>query len=335
VVGKNATDLLLPAAQRNVFRDRLKRRLAGEAELYEAEMLRKDGTRIFAEISASPYRDASGRIIGTLGAISDVSERKRLEDRLRQAMRMEAVGQLAGGVAHDFNNLLTVIKCHTELLLADLKKGPDRESVAEIERAATRAASLTQQLLAYSRKQLLQPRRVVLGEVLAAIAPVLRRLVASSVELDLHTDESTGEVLADPLQLEYVLTTMTRNSNEAMPHGGRITIEASVMDLPNMEPSTNTQEMPSGRYAVISFDDTGVGMEPDVMAHVFEPFFTTKAPGEGSGLGLASVYGIVRQSGGFVDVESTPNVGTTFRIYLPLANTVRTPTVSSPALQSA
>ena len=336
VVGKNATDLLLPQAQRNVFRDRLLRRLSGEAELYEAEMLRKDGTHIYAEVSASPYRDASGRIIGTLGAISDVSERKRLEDRLRQAMRMEAVGQLAGGVAHDFNNLLTVIKCHTELLLADLRQDdPDRESVAEIERAATRAASLTQQLLAYSRKQLLQPRRVVLGEVLRSIAPVLRRLVASSVELDLHTDDSTGEVLADPLQLEYVLTTMTRNSNDAMPHGGRITIEARVLDLPNTEPSMNTQEMPSGRYAVISFDDTGVGMEPDVMSHVFEPFFTTKAPGAGSGLGLASVYGIVRQSGGFVDVESTPNVGTTFRIYLPLATTVRTPTLSSPALQPA
>jgi PAS domain S-box-containing protein len=336
VVGKNATDLLLPPAQRNVFRDRLRRRLSGEAELYEAEMVRKDGTRIYAEVSASPYRDASGRIIGTLGAISDISERKRLEDRLRQAMRMEAVGQLAGGVAHDFNNLLTVIKCHTELMLGDMRKDdPARDGMAEIERAAARAASLTQQLLAFSRKQLLQPRRVVLGEVLKSIAPVLRRIVASSVELDLYTDNSTGEVLADPLQLEYVLATMARNSNDAMPHGGRITIEAHVLELTNAEPSMNTQEMPSGRYAVVSFDDTGVGMEADVMAHVFEPFFTTKAPGEGSGLGLASVYGIVRQSGGFVDVESMPNVGTTFRIYLPLATTARTPTLPSPALQPA
>jgi two-component system cell cycle sensor histidine kinase/response regulator CckA len=336
VVGKNATDLLLPPAQRNVFRDRLRRRLGGEAELYEAEMVRKDGTRIYTEVSASPYRDASGRIIGTLGAISDISERKRLEDRLRQAMRMEAVGQLAGGVAHDFNNLLTVIKCHTELMLGEMRKDdPAREGMVEIERAATRGALLTQQLLAFSRKQLLQPRRVVLGEVLRSIAPVLRRLIAPSVELDLHTDESTAEVLADPLQLEYVLATMARNSNDAMPHGGRITIEACVLDLASMEPDMNTQEMPSGRYAVVSFDDTGVGMEPAVMARVFEPFFTTKAPGAGSGLGLASVYGIVRQSGGFVDVESTPNVGTTFRIYLPLATAARGQALPSPALQPA
>ncbi|HEY8174105.1 MAG TPA: PAS domain S-box protein [Gemmatimonadaceae bacterium] len=336
VVGKNATDLLLPAAQRHVFRDRLRRRLDGETELYETELLRKDGTRIYAEVSASPYRDASGHIIGTLGAISDISERKRLEDRLRQAMRMEAVGQLAGGVAHDFNNLLTVIKCHTELMLGEMRKDdPAREGMAEIERAATRGALLTQQLLAFSRKQLLQPRRVVLGEVLRSIAPVLRRLVAPTVELDLHTDESTAEVLADPLQLEYVLATMARNSNDAMPHGGRITIEACVLDLASMEPDMNTQEMPSGRYAVVSFDDTGVGMEPAVMARVFEPFFTTKAPGEGSGLGLASVYGIVRQSGGFMDVESMPNVGTTFRIYLPLATAARGQALPSPALQPA
>jgi two-component system cell cycle sensor histidine kinase/response regulator CckA len=336
VAGKNATDLLLPPARRNVFRDRLRRRLNGEVELYEAEMVRKDGTRIYTEVSASPYRDASGRIIGTLGAISDITERKRLEDRLRQAMRMEAVGQLAGGVAHDFNNLLTVIKCHTELMRGEMRPNdPAREGVAEIERAATRGATLTQQLLAFSRKQLLQPRRVVLGEVLASIMPVLRRIIASSVELDLHTDASTGEVLADPLQLEYVLVTMARNSNDAMPHGGRITIEARVLELSDTDPSMNTLEMPSGRYAVVSFDDTGAGMEPAVMERVFEPFFTTKAPGEGSGLGLASVYGIVRQSGGFVDVESTPNVGTTFRIYLPLA-TAHTPTVpSSPALQPA
>jgi signal transduction histidine kinase len=251
-------------------------------------------------------------------------------------MRMEAVGQLAGGVAHDFNNLLTVIKCHTELMLSEMRKDdPAREGMAEIERAAARGALLTQQLLAFSRKQLLQPRRVVLGEVLRSIAPVLRRLVAPTVELDLHTDESTAEVLADPLQLEYVLATMARNSNDAMPHGGRITIEACVLDLASMEPDINTQEMPSGRYAVVSFDDTGVGMEPAVMARVFEPFFTTKAPGEGSGLGLASVYGIVRQSGGFVDVESTPNVGTTFRIYLPLATAARGQALSSPALQPA
>ena len=284
-------------------------------------MIRKDGSRIYAEVSAGPYRDASGQIVGTLGAISDISERKRLEDRLRQAMRMEAVGQLAGGVAHDFNNLLTVIKCHTELMLGDMRRDdPTREGVAEIERAAARGAHLTQQLLAFSRKQLLQPRRVMLGDILSSILPVLRRIVTPNIAVGLTTDGSDSEVHADPLQLEYALSTMARNSMDAMPHGGRITIDARVVELQDTPRDTHTQEMPTGRYAVINFADTGLGMDPSVMSRVFEPFFTTKGPGEGSGLGLASVYGIVRQSGGFVDVESEVNVGTTFHIYLPLAS---------------
>jgi len=337
VIGQNATDLLLPASQRNVFRDKLRRRLGGEVELYETELLRKDGSRIYAEVSAGPYRDASGKIVGTLGAISDISERKRLEDRLRQAMRMEAVGQLAGGVAHDFNNLLTVIKCHTELMLGEMPRGdPVREGVVEIERAAARGALLTQQLLAFSRKQLLQPRRVVLGDVLSSVLPALRRIVTRNVEMDLKMDSTRAEVHADPLQLEYALSTMTRNSIEAMPHGGRITIDARIVELEDTPQRASTQEMPSGRYAVINFSDTGVGMEHAVMARVFEPFFTTKGPGEGSGLGLASVYGIVRQSGGFVDVESTVNVGTTFHIYLPLAGATAQSLPAAPgALQHA
>jgi PAS domain S-box-containing protein len=336
VVGKIATELLLPASHRNVFQDRLRKRLDGEAELYETELVRKDGTRIFAEVSASPYRDATGRIVGTLGAISDVSERKRLEDRLRHAMRMEAVGQLAGGVAHDFNNLLTVIKCHTEMLLDELRKAdPARESVAEIARAATRAADLTQQLLAFSRQQLLQPRRVTLAKLISEVAPLLRRIVGPRVELITRTDAFAGDVHADPLQLEYALNAMVRNSNDAMPQGGRITIETRALEITDAEPPETTHEMPCGRYAMISVADTGVGMDPAVAARVFEPFFTTKRVGEGSGLGLASVYGIIRQSGGFVDVESSPNVGTTFHIYLPLSVTAPGELKRTPELQPA
>jgi signal transduction histidine kinase len=261
-----------------------------------------------------------------------------MEERLRQAVRMEAVGQLAGGIAHDFNNLLTVIKCHTELMLGELRKeDPARENVDEIARSADRGASLTQQLLAFSRKQQLLPRRVALADVVAQSEPVLRRLVGSNVELVIESDALDAEVYADPLQLEQVLTTLVRNSNDAMPRGGRITIATRALELSDDEAdAAPTQEMPTGRYALLSVSDTGIGMDADVVARLFEPFFTTKEVGAGTGLGLASLYGIVRQSGGFVDVDSTPNVGTTFRVYLPLGtpltrNSRATPQVSQPA----
>jgi signal transduction histidine kinase len=314
----------------------MRRRLNGETELYETELIRKDGKRIFAEVSAGPYRDASGRIIGTLGAVSDISERHRLEDRLHHAMRMEAIGQLAGGVAHDFNNLLTVIKCHTELLLDELRKGdPTRDGVAEIARAAQRGATLTQQLLAFSRKQFLQPRRLALAAIVTEAVPMLRREVEVDVKLVTLADDPDVHVFADPLQLEQVLLTLVRNADEAMPRGGRITIETRALELHDKHLHGATQEMPGGRYALLSVSDTGVGMTPEVLARVFEPFFTTKGPGEGTGLGLASMYGIVRQSGGYVDVESIPNVGTVFRIYLPLATTGRNETLPSAELQPA
>jgi two-component system, cell cycle sensor histidine kinase and response regulator CckA len=336
VVGKNASELLLPPAQQNVFRDRLRRRLNGETELYETELIRKDGKRIFAEVSAGPYRDAAGRIIGTLGAVSDISERRRLEDRLHHAMRMEAIGQLAGGVAHDFNNLLTVIKCHTELLLDDLRKGdPTRDGVTEIARAAQRAATVTQQLLAFSRKQFLQPRRLALAAIVAEAVPMLHREVGENVNLVTLADDPDVHVFADPLQLEQVLLTLVRNADEAMPDGGRITIETRALELHEKHLHGSTQEMPGGRYALLTVSDTGVGMTAEVQARLFEPFFTTKGPGEGTGLGLASMYGIVRQSGGYVDVESIPKVGTVFRIYLPLATTGQKEPLPSTELQPA
>jgi two-component system cell cycle sensor histidine kinase/response regulator CckA len=330
VIGRSATRLLLPESQRNAFSDRQLHRLGGDSEMYEVEMVRKDGTRIFTEVSASPYRDASGTVIGTLGAISDVTERKRLENRLGQAIRMEAVGQLAGGVAHDFNNLLTVIKCHTELMRAELRRDDmARDSVQEIERAADRGATLTQQLLAFSRKQLLQPRRVQLSKVVANATPVLMQLLPSRVELSVTGTEATVQVYADPLQLENVLVTLVRNSCDAMPNGGRIVIDTGTFEMEEALTPGNTQEMPLGRYAVLSVSDTGVGMDEQVRGRLFEPFFTTKEPGEGTGLGLASMYGIIRQSGGFVDVDSSPDHGATFRIFLPSVS------ATGPALPAA
>ena len=335
VIGKSASALLLPSSQQRVFTDKLRRRLRGEAELYEVELVRKDGSRIFAEVSAAPYRDAAGTIVGTLGAISDISDRKRLEDSLRHAVRMEAVGQLAGGVAHDFNNLLTVIKCHTELMLAELPSdNPSRGDVVAIEQAAIRAATLTKQLLAFGRKQLLQPKRIVLADALGKMTSLLRSIVGPGVDLVVGTD-MRGEVDTDPLQLEYVLLTMARNAAEAMHNGGTLSIDARAYERTGAEAMPARQEMPSGRYAVISVQDTGVGMEPATLERVFEPFFTTKGPGEGIGLGLASAYGIVRQGGGFLHVESTPNVGTTFRIFLPMASSLAPETEEPPELRQS
>jgi two-component system cell cycle sensor histidine kinase/response regulator CckA len=318
VLGRNATDLLLPAGQQNAFRDRLRRRLDGESELYEVELVRGDGRIIVAEVSASPYRDASGAIIGTLGAISDITSRKQLEERVRQSSRLEAVGQLAGGVAHDFNNLLTVIKVHAELLGDDLPPGdPLHHSVREIEGAANRAADVTGQLLAFSRRQLLQPRRLSLDHVVTEALPVLRKLAGIRVEIATSTDASSPSVFADPLQVENVLVTLVRNACEAMPRGGRIVIGTESRALEARDLAFQSQHLPAGSYTVLWVTDTGMGMDPTVLRRLFEPFFTTKEVGSGSGMGLASMFGIVRQSGGFVDVESAPGSGTTFTIYLP------------------
>jgi PAS domain S-box-containing protein len=330
VLGRNATDLLLPAGQQNAFRDRLRRRLDGESELYELELVRGDGRIIVAEVSASPYRDASGTIIGTLGAISDITSRKQLEERVRQSSRLEAVGQLAGGVAHDFNNLLTVIKVHAELLGDDLPKGdPLQHSVREIEGAANRAADVTGQLLAFSRRQLLQPRRLSLDHVVTEALPVLRKLAGMRVEIATSTDASLPSVFADPLQIENVLVTLVRNACEAMPRGGRIVIGTESRDLAARDLAFQNQHLPAGSYTVLWVTDTGMGMDGAVLRRLFEPFFTTKEVGAGTGMGLASMFGIVRQSGGFVDVQSAPGSGTTFTIYLPAI------AVSAPPVEAA
>jgi PAS domain S-box-containing protein len=336
LLGLRATDVFLPDGARSVFTSRQQERVQGKSDLYETLLLRKDRTLIHAEISASPYRDGSGTVIGTLGTISDISGRKRLEGRLRQGMRLEAVGQLAGGVAHDFNNLLTVIKCHTELLLADLPYGDsNRDSIVEIDKSADRGASLTQQLLAFSRKQLLQPQRLSLAALVANCADTLRGLVSPQVGIVI---EHTGEdsiVHADPLQMEHVLVSLVRNANDAITGIGRIDIQTRLVRVADDQVPVPNQDMQSGDYVLLTVSDTGRGMSPDVIARLFEPFVTTKSPGAGSGLGLASVYGSVRQGGGFIAVESAPSAGTTFRIWLPVHRPGAAKHTPAPALQPA
>src|SRR5205823_3588461 len=236
--------------------------------------------------------------------------------QLRQTQKMEAVGQLAGGVAHDFNSLLTVITGRTGLLLLRLTAdGPHRRDVELVRKTADRAASLTQQLLAFSRKQMLQPRVLDLNGVVAGMAQMLRPLIGETIELASLLDPTLGRVKADPAQIEQIILNLAVNARDAMPQGGRLTIETSNVDLDDAFVETHPGAS-AGPHSMLSVRDTGIGMSPEVQAHLFEPFFTTKGVGKGTGLGLATVYGIVKQHGGYIRIESVACTGTVVRIYL-------------------
>ncbi len=247
----------------------------------------------------------------------DVTEQRSLEQQVIQAQKMEAVGRLAGGVAHDFNNILTAITGYTDLLLADLPPDdPLREDVNEIHRAAQRAAALTQQLLAFSRRQVMQPSVLALNALVADIEKLLKRLLGEDITLETALDPAAGHVRADPSQLQQVLMNLAVNARDAMPRGGRITIETGDVQLDEAYAAEHRGVSP-GRYALLAVSDTGTGMTEDVRSHLFEPFFTTKEMGKGTGLGLATVYGIVKQSGGHIWVYSEVGQGTSMKIYLP------------------
>jgi len=248
----------------------------------------------------------------------DITERKRLENELRQAQKMEAVGKLAGGIAHDFNNLLVAILGHTQLLELDLGERPEMmEHLVEIRRASDRAASLVSQLLAYSRKQVLQPRVIDLDEILDGLEGMLRRLLGEDISVVRCRADEPLRVLMDPGQFEQVVLNLASNARDAMAGGGRLTFETGSTVVSGAEDSAPAQLDP-GPYAVLNVSDTGPGIDAEVLDRVFDPFFTTKGPGHGTGLGLATVYGIVRQSGGGTSVESEPGRGACFRIHLPL-----------------
>ncbi|MFI5120439.1 MAG: PAS domain S-box protein [Thermoanaerobaculia bacterium] len=289
--------------------------LGGEQILSEAPIRKKDGSKVAVEFNNRLVTIGGRRFMHTGGR--DVTARLQLEAQLRQAQKMEAVGRLAGGVAHDFNNLLTVIQGYAELLRTSLNGDPESsESTGEILRASERAAALTRQLLAFSRRQVLETRILDLGEVVADTERMLRRLIGEDIEVVVVKPATLGRVKADPGQIEQVLLNLAVNSRDAMPGGGRLTVE--LLDVTLDEPlATSHDSIPSGRYVVVSVSDTGGGMDAETVGHLFEPFFTTKEKGKGTGLGLATVFGIVKQSGGYVDVSSAPGRGTTFRVYLP------------------
>ena len=287
-------------------------------ELFQAEyrMCARDGRLLWFRDEGVLLKE-TGQGLLMQGVLYDITERKRLEDQLRHSQKMEAVGQLAGGVAHDFNNLLMLIQAHNEHLRDRLgPNDPAHKDALEVENAVTRAASLTSQLLAFSRKQVLRPKVLDLNAVLADVARMLQRLLGENIEVQVIPARSLSRVKADPGQMEQVILNLAVNSRDAMPQGGKLTIETSDVELDEND-SANLEGAPPGKYVRLTVSDTGDGMDTETRAHMFEPFFTTKAPGKGTGLGLATVYGVVKQSDGWIWVDSAPGRGTTFKIHLP------------------
>ncbi len=277
----------------------------------------RDGSLREVENSVNPILDEAGGIVGFLAAQRDISERRLLEEQLRQAQKMEAVGQLAGGVAHDFNNLLTIINGYSDLALSRLDPAdPLYADLAQIRQAGDRAASVTRQLLAFSRKQILQPQVLDLNAVLANTEKMLRRLIGEDVDLTLVCEPALGSVKADPGQIEQMVINLAVNARDAMPQGGELTLQTANVELGNSYVDFHPTAA-AGRYVMLAVSDSGIGMNAETRARIFEPFFTTKEKGKGTGLGLATVYGIVKQSGGNIWVYSEPGKGTTFKIYLP------------------
>jgi two-component system, cell cycle sensor histidine kinase and response regulator CckA len=300
-----------------IVRGKLEEQRAGRpASMYETEIVTRGGLFIPIEVTARfVYRD--GKPVGIQGIARDISERKRLEQGLRQAQKMEAIGRLAGGIAHDFNNLLTVIIGHSQEMIERLPpEDPSRADALQVLSAGEFAAGLTRQLLAFSRQQIIAPQVLDFNTVVGSLTPMLRRLIREDVHLDIRTGSERYAVKADPGQLEQVIMNLVVNARDAMPHGGTLTIETAgaLIEAPA---AVDRSFMALGRYVVLVVRDTGHGMDGETKAHLFEPFFTTKDSGRGTGLGLSTVYGIVKQNEGYIFVDSEPASGTTFRLYFP------------------
>ena len=310
MVGKSIFDVYrdIPQILKNV-----RAALSGEARSLIAGV-----SGVTLEARYEPLRDQNGVVIGVVGVAHDITERKRLEEQFLQSQKMEAIGQLAGGIAHDFNNLLTAILGYCQL---GMMKVPPEDGIngylREIHRAAERASHLTRQLLAFSRRQIIEPRLINLNDLILNMDKMLRRLISENIELVALPALDLGLVRIDPGQVEQIVINLAVNARDAMPEGGTLTIETSSVVLDEEYARVNPEVIPGG-YCMLAVTDSGIGMTEEIKAHVFEPFFTTKEVGKGSGLGLSTCYGIVAQNNGHITFDSEPTKGTTFRIYLPL-----------------
>lgn len=316
VLNLSFADVVAPE-QIEFARQRLNDKINGvEQAAYELEIVRKDRRRLTVEVNTRLIYE-NDEPIGVQGIARDITARKNLEEQLRQAQKLEAVGRLAGGIAHDFNNMLTVITSYSDLLLRNLDSADvNRQKVEEIKRAGERSATLTQQLLAFSRRQIMQPQIVDLNRIVSDMSIMLERLIGEDVQLVARLGADLRAVKVDIGQISQVVMNLAVNARDAMPAGGRLTIETKNLTISAID---NNGSLAPGRYVALFIGDTGIGMSDDIQAHIFEPFFTTKPVGKGTGLGLATVYGIVKQSGGSIAVESKLGRGTIFKIYLPQA----------------
>jgi PAS domain S-box-containing protein len=328
LVGRAVIDFVAPESRAAVTAHLT----SGAPQFYEHAALRADGTVVPVEVRAKTIQVGDGSLRVT--AIRDVSERKSLEEQVRLAQRMESVGRLAGGVAHDFNNLLTVILSLAKFLTDRSRSTTDREDLQEIEAAALRAAELTQQLLAFARRQIVEPRVFDLNELVTGLDKMLRRVLGEDVKLVTIASPNLGRIRADPGRVEQVIMNLVVNARDAMASGGTLTIETADVELSSDYAALHPDVVP-GPYVMLSVSDTGAGMDAPTLAKIFEPFFTTKPPGKGTGLGLATCYGIVKQSGGSIWVYSEVGKGTTFKVYLPRVVDAVTGAMPAPPISAA
>jgi PAS domain S-box-containing protein len=318
----NITPARWHASEAQVIAEQVLKR--GYSDVYEKEYRRRDGTIVPVELRTFLVRDEAGAPTGMWAVVRDISarkqaeaEREKLEEQLRLSQRLEAIGSLAGGIAHDFNNLLSVILCCTDFAMAGVRENDHvREELLQVKKAGERAVALTRQILAFSRKQILQPVVLNLNQIAAGVEKMLRRILGEDIDYLQALAPGLGLVRADPGQIEQVLMNLAVNARDAMPNGGKLTIETHNVDL-DAEYAARHVAVAPGPYICFAVTDTGCGMDKQTQARIFEPFFTTKEKGKGTGLGLSTVYGIVKQSGGNIWVYSEPGQGTTFKIYLP------------------
>ena len=295
---------------------------------FEYEAYRKDGSKVWVSENARVVRGEDGKVVCYEGTLEDITEHKRFQAQLLQSQKLETVGKLAGGVAHEFNSIMTAIIGQSELLLNELPPGSSLcKSAAEIRKAADRAAILTQQLLAYGRKQVLRPESLDMNAILAGMESALRHLMGRGTEVRIAPAARLKAVMADAGQVEQVIMNMAMNAADAMPNGGRLTLETANVTL-DQEYVSRFPDLKAGEYAMLAITDTGAGMSNEVRARVFDPFFTTKGVGQGTGLGLSTCHGIIKQSGGHISVYSEPGLGTIFKVYLPqVEQQTKTPVV--------